>query len=104
MFNAVYPGVARADGGTTATTDTPVAIVNPDPNPINLHVSASLTSQMVGTLDVGQSAVAIGKSVTDEWILMQVPGQTIQTVWVYTTLVKFSSGDLGSLPVSTPTP
>ena len=29
LFNAVYPGVARADGGTTATTDTPVATQAP---------------------------------------------------------------------------
>ena len=88
----------------TTPAPTSITIVNPGPNPVNLHVSASLTSQTVGTLDVGQSAVAIGKSVTGEWILMQVPGQTTQTVWVYTTLVKFSSGDLGSLPVSTPAP
>ena len=88
----------------TTPAPTSITIVNPGPNPVNLHVSASLTSQTVGTLDVGQSAVAIGKSVTGEWILMQVPGQTTQTVWVYTTLVKFSSGDIGSLPVSTPAP
>jgi len=99
------PGTQTAPSSAETTpAPTSFTIVNPGPNPVNLHVSASLTSQMVGTLDVGQSAVAIGKSVTGEWILMQVPGQTTQTVWVYTTLVKFSSGDIGSLPVSTPAP
>ena len=95
--------VAPTAAGTTPAPTT-FTVVNSGPNPVNLHVSASLTSQTVGTLDAGKSAVAIGKSATGEWILIQVPEQPTQTLWVYTTLVKFSSGDLGSLPVATPTP
>ena len=102
---SVTPGTQTAPA-TAGTTPVPTifTVVNPGPNPINLHVSASLTSQTIDTLDVGKSATAIGKSVTGEWILIQIPGQSTQTAWVYTTLVKFSSGDLGSLPVATPTP
>lgn len=98
------PGAQTAPT-TAETTPAPTnfTIINPGPNPINLHVSASLTSQTIGTLDVGKSAVAIGKSITGEWILIQAPGQS-QTAWAYATLIKFSSGDINSLPIATPTP
>ena len=87
--------------GTPAATTVAFTVVNPGPNPLNLHVKPSLTSQTVGTLAVGQSVNALGKTATGEWIIIGSPGQTY---WVYTTLVKFSSGNLASLAVVTPTP
>ncbi len=92
----------------TSTTPTPasaaITVVNPGPNPINLHVSASLTSQTISTLNVGTSATAIGKTATGEWVLIQIPGQPGKTAWLYATLIKFSAGDLASLPVAPSTP
>jgi Bacterial SH3 domain len=79
-------------------------VINRGSNPLNVHVSPSLTSQTIGTLPVGQSVTALGKTATGEWIEIEAPGQPGKTYWVYTTLVKFSSGNLASLPVVTPTP
>jgi hypothetical protein len=92
---------APKPASTTAATSVTFTVVNPGPNPLNLHVKPSLTSQTIGTLAVGQSVSALGKTVTGEWIVIGAPGQTY---WVYTTLVQFSSGNLASLAVVTPTP
>jgi len=90
--------------GTPPAATVAFTVVNPGPNPLNLHVKPSLTSQTVGTLPAGQSAKALGKSATGEWVVIESPSQPGQTYWVYTTLVQFSSGDLASLGVVTPTP
>jgi hypothetical protein len=96
---APKPSVTAAAAQTVAFT-----VINPGPNPLNVHVSPSLTSQTIATLPVGQSVIALGKTATGEWIEIEAPGQAGKTYWVYTTLVKFSSGNMASLPVVTPTP
>ena len=98
---SITPGTP-APGKTN--TPSAVTITNPGPNPINLHSSASLTSATLGTMTVGASAVAVGKSAAGDWVLIQVPGQSGKTVWIYATLIKFTSGDITSLPVATPSP
>ncbi|HEY2979593.1 MAG TPA: hypothetical protein VGJ22_00300 [Anaerolineales bacterium] len=99
-------GTAGAQAPSISQTATPLSftLVNPGPSPLNMHVSASLTSAKVGLLEVGQSAMALGKSENGEWILIQLPGPPVQNGWVYSTLVQFSSGNLLSLPVVTSTP
>lgn len=91
---------------TPSATPSSVAITvsNPGPNPINLHVSASLTSQTIGTFNVGSLATAIAKSSAGDWVLIQIPNQPGKTAWVYASLVKFSGGDINSLSVATPAP
>lgn len=105
-LTVVAPPSATAGAQTPQSANTPspttFVVVNPSPNPLNLHISASLTSQTIGTLATGQSTVALGKSATGEWILIEFPGQPGQNAWVYSSLVQFSSGDLASLPVVTP--
>lgn len=96
---APNPSVTPAAAQTVTFT-----VINQGPNPLNVHVSPSLTSQTIGTLPVGQSVTALGKTAAGEWIEIEAPGQPGKTYWVYTTLVKFSSGNLASLPVVTPTP
>ncbi len=101
---SVTPGTPQAPGKTSTPAPSAITITNPGPNPINLHASASLTSTTVGTMNVGASAVAVGKTAAGDWVLIQVPGQSGKTVWLYATLIKFASGDINSLPVTTPAP
>ena len=102
---SITPGTpALGKTNTPPTASSAVTITNPGPNPINLHSSASLTSQTIGTMNVGASAVAVGKTAAGDWVLIQVPGQSGKTVWIYATLIKFTSGDITSLPVATPAP
>ncbi len=95
-----------APSGTPAAevTDTPSAITvtNPGPNPLNLHVSPSLTSQSIGLLNANETATALGKSANGEWIQIEVPGQAGTRAWVYASLVQYTSGDPNVLPVATP--
>jgi len=87
---------------STATAAPPsITVDNPSSNPVNLHVSASLTSQTVGSLAAGQSAAAFGKSPSGEWIQIELPGQAGQKAWAFANLLHFSSGDPASLPVIT---
>ena len=109
-LTVVVAPTATAGAQTPNPSVTPSAqtvtftVVNSGPNPLNLHVSPSLTSQIVATLPAGQSVTALGKMATGEWIEIEAPGQPGKTYWVYKTLVQFSSGNLASLPVVTPTP
>ena len=105
-------GVTLAPSATTAAqagtpegvTTTPVVpmVLNPGPNPLNLHVSPSLTSQAVGVLNASETAKAVGKSQGDEWIQIEVPGEPGKLAWVYASLVQYTSGDTNMLPVVTP--
>ena len=105
-LTVIAPPTAAAGAQVPQLTNTPapaaITVINPGPNPLNLHASASLTSQTIGSLPAGQSAVALGKSPAGDWILVEIPGQTGQKAWAFTTLLNFSSGDLASLPVVKP--
>ena len=103
---SITPGTPPTPGktGTPPPASSPIMVTNPGPNSLNLHASASLTSQTVGTMNVGASAVAVGKTAAGDWVLIQVPGQSGKTVWIYATLIKFTKGDITSLPVITPAP
>ena len=101
---SITPGTPPTPGKISTPAPSAITITNPGPNPINLHSSASLTSATIGTMNVGASAVAVGKSAAGDWVLIQVPGQSGKTVWLYATLIKFTSGDITSLPVATPAP
>jgi len=100
---SVTPGTSVPSKTTTPQHPTPsaVTITNQGSDPVNLHSSASLTSATIGMLNAGASAPAIGKTAAGDWFLIQVNGKS---AWVYASLVKFTSGDIGALPVTTPTP
>ncbi len=95
---------APSETAVAQVTDTPgvTTVVNPGPNPLNLHVSPSLTSQSIGLLNANQPAAALGKSSNGEWIQIEVPGQAGVRAWVYAALVQYTSGDANALPVATP--
>jgi hypothetical protein len=85
-------------------TDTPTVttVVNPGPNPLNLHVSPSLTSESIGLLNANQIATALARSSDGDWVQIEVPSQAGTKAWVYASLVQYTSGDPNALPVVTP--
>ncbi len=109
-LNAPTPTVAKTSQapGTPAAkpepTGTPAAatVVNPGPNPLNMHVSASLTAETVATLVAGQSAKALGRTANQEWVLLEIPAEPGKLAWVYASLVQFTQGNLSSLPIQNP--
>jgi hypothetical protein len=108
-LTAVAPptGTAAAQPPAPSVTQTApppaLAVTNPGPNPVNLRASPALNGLQVGVLDVGQSAIALGKSPDGQWVLIQRPDQPGQTAWVYAPLIQFSN-DPSALPIVTPVP
>jgi hypothetical protein len=94
--------VAGAPGTQPAKTQPSTMVLNPGPNPLNLHVSPSLTSQTIGVLNASETAMVLGKSSNGEWVQIEVPGQNGQKAWVYASLVEYLSGNPNALPVATP--
>jgi len=112
-YNQYATELARLLGVTLAPpNETPVVeatptqgittVMNPGPNPLNLHVAPSLPSESIGLLEANQSAKALGKSSNGEWIQIDVPGHEGTKAWVYASLVQYTSGDASVLPVATP--
>ncbi len=95
----VLPSVTTVAQAPTAETPSPIVIVNPNDSPINLYAFASMTSALVGALEAGQSAIAVGRSSAGEWVLIEFPDKPGQTFWVYTSFIQFTAGDLESLPI-----
>jgi hypothetical protein len=106
-MTVVVPPTVTAGTPAAVKTNTPnptapvITITNPGSDPINLHSSASLTSQTIGTLNAGASAPAIGKSAAGDWVLIQVNGKP---AWIFASLIKFTNGDIAALPLATPAP
>lgn len=73
---------------------------------INVRSGPHVTFDKVGVLVNNQSATALGKTATGEWILIEYQGVENGQAWVYAPLVSISPG--GDLPIveppSTPTP
>ena len=71
--------------------------------PINVRTGpSSFDYPVVGTLPVGGTAVAIGRSPAGEWIEILYPDAPRGTAWVYAANVSLSPGAL--LPVVEPPP
>ncbi len=102
---AAPSGTGLPGAGTKpAQTPTPevAMVMNPGPNALNLRVLPSLTAQAVASLDANLSTKVLGRSADGEWLLVEVPGKPDQKAWVYASLVQFTSGDPGKLPIATP--
>lgn len=88
------------DGTVQPTPSVPV-VSNPGPAPVNLRINATLDGQTLGMLDVGGSALALGRSVDGFWTMVEVPGLPGQVAWVYTALVQIA-GPAETLPIVAP--
>lgn len=76
-------------------------VVNPGPTTVNLRETPALGGNPLGTLDVGMTAYAIGRSADGLWFQIEIPTQSGQTAWVYAALVQIS-GLAEDLPVTAP--
>ncbi|HEX8993542.1 MAG TPA: hypothetical protein VF784_17820 [Anaerolineales bacterium] len=97
----ITPAAPSATAAAPALTSTPlvVMVINPGPNPLNLRAFPFLTSQAVGSLAANAAAIALGKTTNGEWLLVEIPGKPGQHAWLYASLVEFTSGKAGDLPV-----
>ena len=60
-----------------------------------------LNSGSIGILDIGASAVALGRTADALWYQVEFPGQPDYVAWVYASLVQLSDPTV-ELPVVTP--
>lgn len=97
----ITPAAPSEAPATHPATSTPmvVMVINPGPNPVNLRTFPSLTSQAVGSLAADVAAIALGKTTSGDWLLIEIPGKPGHRAWVYASLVEFTNGSPGDLPV-----
>jgi hypothetical protein len=62
--------------------------LNAGPVPVTLRAVPATAGDMVATLPIGQSAVALGGSSDGQWIQVIVPDHPYQTAWVLASLVQ----------------
>jgi hypothetical protein len=86
----------------TATASQPF-VTNPGPTTLNLRVQPALEAKTLGVLDVGATAVVLGKTPDELWYQIEVPNQPGQTAWVYAQLLQVSVAPT-VLPVVTSAP
>jgi hypothetical protein len=86
-------------GATPAPS--PVVITNLGPTAVNLRDQPDLNAGTIGILDLGASAVVLGRTADALWYQVEFPGQPGQTAWVYASLVQLSD-PTAELPVITP--
>ncbi|MCZ2121953.1 MAG: hypothetical protein LC108_06795 [Anaerolineales bacterium] len=89
---------------TAVSAPEQIIVINAGSYPINLRASASMTSETVSTLEVGQSAVALGRSENNEWVLIELAEPPGEQAWAYASLIQFTNGALNALPIVTPAP
>ena len=105
-------GLAVIAAPTSAPTDeTPQAGTTPDraqlvitntgPTTVNLRDRPDLNAGNVGILDIGASAVVLGRTADALWYQVEFPGQPGYIAWVYASLVERSDLTV-ELPVVTP--
>ena len=91
--------------GTPGADETPspvsLAITNPGPTVVNLRNQPDLAAENLGILDIGASAVVLGRTADALWYQVEFPGQPGQTAWLYASLVQLSYTTV-ELPVVTP--
>jgi hypothetical protein len=102
--NSLEQGLMPTVTGTPLGPQITVLIIEGQEQ-INVRSGPHVTFEKVGVLVKGQSAAALGKTASNEWILIEYPGVENGQAWVYAPLVSISPGDLPIVePPSTPTP
>lgn len=94
------PSSAPAAGASTPAGN---FVINPGPATVNMRAAPAWDALNLGLLDVGQTAVAIGRTADNQWFLIEMPGASGQTAWVFASLVTLS-GPVDVLTVVTPAP
>lgn len=72
-------------------TSSPTSILtNPGPNKINLWSAPSFDAPVSGVLAVQATANAVGRTADNQWIQVEIPGQSGQTAWVIASVAQLS--------------
>jgi hypothetical protein len=87
-----------AIAGTAGPTPNIVIATNNGPAGVDLRSTPSLDGQSVGVIEVGQQALAIGRSADGYWIMVEVPGLPGRVAWIYAALTQLS-GPSEILPI-----
>jgi len=95
------PTLGTPEAGATAPTASPPVIINAGPSAVNLREMPDLNSESLGILNVGASAVVLGRTADQVWYQVEFPGQAGQTAWVYASLVYLSDPSV-ELPTVSP--
>ena len=95
------PTLGTPEAGATAPTASPPVIINAGPSAVNLRELPDLNSESLGILNVGASAVVLGRTADQVWYQVEFPGQAGQTAWVYASLVYLSDPSV-ELPTVSP--
>ncbi len=87
----------------TSTASGPIVTVRLDIDQpqINVRAGPGTTYDKVGILQLGQSAVAKGRTAGGDWIMIEYPGVQSGLAWVHSSLVDITPGEL---PVVEPPP
>jgi hypothetical protein len=85
----VSPVLGTPEAGTTPEPAS-LVITNPGPTVVNLRNQPDLNANSLGILDIGASAVVLGRTADGLWYQVEFPGQAGQTAWVYASLVQLS--------------
>jgi hypothetical protein len=75
-------------------------VTNSGTNELNLRNAPDFNAPAIAVLPVGGSTLALGRTADNQWILVQVPGQSDKNAWIYATVVQLSI-PVESLPVVT---
>jgi len=93
--------------GTPVVLATPTIsglyVTNPGPTTVNLRAQPNLSAKALGLMDIGASAIVLGRTADAFWYQIEFPGQPGQTAWVYVSLVQISDPMI-DLPIVEPTP
>jgi len=93
---AETPVGADTASALTPMPDVPIA-TNAGPTSVYMRARPALDAQVLGTLQVGQSALVLGLSPDGFWVMIEIPEQPGQVAWVYVSLVQLH--EAGALPV-----
>ena len=97
LLGLTVPAIPTGDAGQ----GTSVLVFNPGPDTVALFSRPDENAPNLGFLDIGETAIAVGRDEDGTWIQVTLPDQPKLIVWLRTEAVQMSASP-DSLPVGTP--
>lgn len=83
----------------TATFGGPTVFV---PEQVNVRSGPGTDFEQLGVLVAGQTAPALGRTLSNEWVMIEYVGSPNGIAWVFRPLVQIQAGTIDELPEVTP--